>query len=809
MTKKTSKKKLLKRIFKGKEHDEPITTHDIEKIVNEQNQSAKQIKKLADDIQQNQHNAAVGTNDLVSHIKHFKHVEKKRQKLTNQYIKQQRENPTLSPLNIVQTVNQELDPLPPYTEAPSAPSANLYPELQANHTELQTIDPFAPSTLCKTLKTLDIADFSLKEPLARNEIALKNEITTQKQILDFYKKLTTPKPDKITQLLQQIQLLNQLQDRLSSFYSDENTLRPPYKTLQKITLSSASQSQTTSRAPTPCTPSEYTPFFTSKLTTHSTAESHKSPERTPFQQYANTSLNLLINALNELQINTHDPHACWEFQINKLQDNLILNYIKQPKMTSLSRTETLHKFTHLNKLLHDIQRQFNENTLEQSTTTTFTPQHSRQYLHLFILPEQDTTEKQLMSLKRQVDTANIILQKLKRDTDHIFIKHYQTKLVHLDNLRTLLQTDNPTQSAGFNSPTHPEKRLLQTPPKQSQSNSHTPNFLQTPRPNPAPIFYPEVNQTRFIPKMLLNPLELGDEIQWAHLTQSTLEEFPYIDSKLKLKALTQHLMKHPAAKQAAAAQLLQAIQDPLHDPLNVFFTWLFQSYSLSRQEQTTKLRKAIEKQKFDWSTNPAIDLQNAIAQVHMSLNEINKNEIFRETLQDALKYKLQPYYHLVADTPIPNLPEKLRFIWKKIVVPTTFTKDLNSTNEPIILNTVTQPTSTKEPNEPSQNKTPSQTPQNNMHESLMHEIKTIREQIGRIHQLQSTLEQQPPKKKPETRACFRCGKMGHIAKFCRVKLYQPPPNQQNNSFNPNLRYPNNRNRPSSYRPTSPKSNKDN
>ena len=122
----------------------------------------------------------------------------------------------------------------------------------------------------------------------------------------------------------------------------------------------------------------------------------------------------------------------------------------------------------------------------------------------------------------------------------------------------------------------------------------SPNVLQTPRTNPAPIFYPEVNQTRFIPKMLLNPLELGDEIQWARLTQATLEEFPYIDSKLKLKALTQHLTKHPAAKQAAAAQLLQAIQDPLHDPLNGFFTWLFQSYSLSRQEQNTNLRKAIE-----------------------------------------------------------------------------------------------------------------------------------------------------------------------------------------------------------------------
>ena len=89
---------MLKRIFKDKEHEEQITKQDIENIVIAQNQSAKQIKKLADDIQQNQHKTAVGTNDLVSHIKHFKHTEKKRQKLTNQYIKQQREDPTISPL---------------------------------------------------------------------------------------------------------------------------------------------------------------------------------------------------------------------------------------------------------------------------------------------------------------------------------------------------------------------------------------------------------------------------------------------------------------------------------------------------------------------------------------------------------------------------------------------------------------------------------------------------------------------------------------------------------------------------------------
>jgi len=151
----------------------------------------------------------------------------------------------------------------------------------------------------------------------------------------------------------------------------------------------------------------------------------------------------------------------------------------------------------------------------------------------------------------------------------------------------------------------------------------------------------------------------------------------------------------------------------------------------------------------------------------MSLNEINNNEIFRETLQDALKYKLQPYYHLVANTPIPEFPEKLCFIWKKIAVPTTNIKDTNPPSEPIILNTVTKPTPTKEIIESSRDASPPYPSQPKMRESLMHEIKSIHKQIGKIHQLQSTQDQQRPQKKPETRACFRCGKIGHVAKFCR------------------------------------------
>ena len=117
----------------------------------------------------------------------------------------------------------------------------------------------------------------------------------------------------------------------------------------------------------------------------------------------------------------------------------------------------------------------------------------------------------------------------------------------------------------------------------------------------------------------------------------------------------------------------------------------------------------------------------------MSLDELYNNKIFRETLQDALKVKLHPPYHLVADTLIPKLPEKLRFIWKNIVVPPTFTKTLTSVNKSTILNTQAHPISIYESRKPSQDIMPPQTPPKDIEESLMQELQTIREQIDAIH----------------------------------------------------------------------------
>ena len=94
MDTKTTEKPLIQRLFKTKEPNEPPKATDIEKVVQEQHRSTTQIRKLANYVQSNEHKAAVGTHDLLSQLKYLKNMQKKRQKMTNEYIRSQSTDPT-------------------------------------------------------------------------------------------------------------------------------------------------------------------------------------------------------------------------------------------------------------------------------------------------------------------------------------------------------------------------------------------------------------------------------------------------------------------------------------------------------------------------------------------------------------------------------------------------------------------------------------------------------------------------------------------------------------------------------------------
>ena len=62
-----------------------------------QKDSATHIGKLVHKVQGHQQKAAVGTHDLLSEVRNLKNIEKKRQKLTNEYIEHQKCDTSLPP----------------------------------------------------------------------------------------------------------------------------------------------------------------------------------------------------------------------------------------------------------------------------------------------------------------------------------------------------------------------------------------------------------------------------------------------------------------------------------------------------------------------------------------------------------------------------------------------------------------------------------------------------------------------------------------------------------------------------------------
>ena len=794
MKKQSSEKTLLNKLFK-QEPKPPPKAEDIQQVVKQEQNTTKHIKELADHIQHSQHKAAVGAHDLVSQLKHLKRIEKQRQKLTNDYIKQQRTDPSLSPLKIVQTITQDTDSLPPYSETATTPTAPIYPEIhQVHNISAISDDPFTADNLENTIKELAIPSFDPSQPLDLNRNALETEVKRVRSVL------ITQAYDEHTDLIQlrnmqkQSELLTQLLSLLPSLYAT-NTIFNKFCRLQTNTRKPVTPPRNLV-SPLPTTP----PSPTSPFSNYHDRPQHsnQSDMTTPFSQHTRTPKNLLMDKLQLYKLNTKDSPETWEYQLNKLQDDIVSEYAMLTSDDAATKQSLLLKFSNISTIIKQIHSLYQHKSLSQLNQLPHDSSDIWSAAHLFDVTSSKTQAESRSILGRHIQRLSTILKKIEQHADSSLYQHVNTKLQYLNKLQLHLSHAVRSHSEGFE-------------PSQLAADPASPNFLQPPtqpiattshntRPTlPKPVFYPEVNNTRSIPKDLLSILDSGDEIQWARLTQATLEEFPNIDEKLKLKALTRQLTQHPAAKQAAMAQLLQSIQDPTHNPLQGFFTWIFQSYRLTPQEQNAKLRQAIEQQKFDWTTNPAIDLQTAISQVHMTLSEINNNEIFRDTLKDALKFKLQPHYHLVADTPIPDLPERLRFIWKNIAVPKPTPAIRKETSQPIILHTQAQPDSKSKSQK--QNSDSQQIHAPKGQHPLAKQIQDIHQHIKQVHQIQNrpNYSRQILPRASETRTCYRCNTPGHISKNCRKFSNNNLDNNRN--FSPSTqRYSQDRGRSSNDRP---------
>jgi len=160
----------FEKLFRKKEKKHPPTSGEINQVVKAQKDSAANIGKLVHKVQDHQQKAAVGTHDLLSEIRNLKNIEKKCQKLTNEYTEHQKYDTSLPPLS-AQLALEETS-LPSYSQVSTG----------AEMTESQKNSPTAPQypelngTLEKALHVSDISESgesTTVEPLYKSRIDRK------------------------------------------------------------------------------------------------------------------------------------------------------------------------------------------------------------------------------------------------------------------------------------------------------------------------------------------------------------------------------------------------------------------------------------------------------------------------------------------------------------------------------------------------------------------------------------------------------------------------------------------------------------
>jgi len=128
------RKTAFEKLFGKKEKKHPPTSGEINQVVKAQKDGTTNIGKLIHKVQDHQQKAAVGTHDLLSEIGNNKDIEKKRQKLTNEYIERQKCDTSLPPLSAHLVLEETSLPsysLVPTGEEKNSPITPLYPELNS------------------------------------------------------------------------------------------------------------------------------------------------------------------------------------------------------------------------------------------------------------------------------------------------------------------------------------------------------------------------------------------------------------------------------------------------------------------------------------------------------------------------------------------------------------------------------------------------------------------------------------------------------------------------------------------------------
>jgi len=163
-----------------------------------------------------------------------------------------------------------------------------------------------------------------------------------------------------------------------------------------------------------------------------------------------------------------------------------------------------------------------------------------------------------------------------------------------------------------------------------------------------------------------NFLQPGNVIEWLNITQDFLKTFPNVYPKQKLQLIITLMKYHVEAKTLAVIKLHRAIEEEDCDPLIQFFQWITINYKLSERRKTILLQKAIENKKLYWKSNPAAEIEAAIQEAQLTVDEVTKNLFVSNLIKDILRNKMpKAYYVKIAEMNIAEMLRKILDIWKE------------------------------------------------------------------------------------------------------------------------------------------------
>jgi len=351
----------------------------------------------------------VGAHDLVSQLKHLKRIEKQRQKLTNDYIKQQRTDPSLSPLKIVQTITQDTDSLPPYSETTITPTAPIYPEIpQAYNIIAISDDPFTADNLENTINELAIPNFDPSQLLEQNRNALESEVKRIRAVLisQAYDKNTDPIQLQNMQKLSD--LLHQLFSLLPSLYTTNTIFNKTYQmqsNIRKPIPTPRHLESLLSTAPS----SSVSPFSNY----HDRTQPSNQPDMaTPFFQHAMTPKSLLMDKLQLYKLNTKGSPETWEYHLNNLQDNIVSEYAPLTSEDAATKQSLLLKFSNISVIIQQIHSLYQHKPLSQLSQLPHDSSDIWSAAHLFDVTTSNTPAENRSILSQHIQRLSTILKKI-------------------------------------------------------------------------------------------------------------------------------------------------------------------------------------------------------------------------------------------------------------------------------------------------------------------------------------------------------------------------------------------------------------